>query len=203
MEFLSPLDVSMPAGSAPAAGIARMGRSAQGALEYYDNGKLGSVPRVVACDVGTQTFTNSVTTDQDFTTLLTIPANTLVARKCFRVTVCVQIATGTSSATLRPYLKLGSTKVLQSKTLSDWINNVTESCTWEMFIWGRVAPGGAANTTSGFTTRFISTGDPNVITQPVAVATNGALDLKFGVIYSATGGTDSIELQSWLVEELN
>lgn len=175
----------------------------QAAPNFYGNGQMGTIPKVVVCGTGTQTLTNSTTSDQDFTALGTLPANSLFTNKCFRVTVCLEIVTGVSSATLQPYLKVGSTKVARPKVLSDWTNSVTESVTWEFFIWGRAAPGASAAVTSGFTTRFISTGDPNIVGQPVNLATNGALDIIFGVTYSATGSTDTIELQAWLVEELN
>lgn len=173
-----------------------------GAPDFYGNGQLGTIPKVVARGTGAETLTNSTTSDQDFTALYTLPANALFTNKCYRVTVCVEFVTGVSSATINPYLKLGSTKVARAKTLSDYTNSVTESLTWEFLIWGRAAPGASANVTTGFTSRFISTGDPNVINQPVALATNGALAIVLGVTYSATGSTDTIELQSWLVEEL-
>ena len=173
------------------------------APNFSGNGQTGTVPKVVACGVGTETLTNSTTSDQDFTSFYTLPANTLFTNKCYRITVCCEIVTGTSSATINPYLKLGSTKVARAKTLADWTTTVTESVTWEFFVWGRAAAGAAAATTSGFTTRFISTGDPNVINQPVNLATNGSLAISLGVTYSATGSTETIELQAWLVEELN
>lgn len=175
----------------------------QSAPDFYGNNQTGRIPKVVSAGTGTETKTNSVTSDQDFTALYTIPANSLFTNKVYRITVTVEIVSGTSTATINPYLKLGSTKVCQAKTFSDWGNGLTESLSWQFLIYGRAAPGAAAAVTSGFLTRFISNGDPNTVNQPVNLATNGALDILFGITYSATGSTENIELQGWLVEELN
>ena len=175
----------------------------QAAPNFYGNGQMGTIPKVVACGTGTESKTNSTTSDQDFTALDTLPANSLFTNKCFRVTVLVEIVAGTSSATISPYLKIGSTKVVTSKTSSDWTNGLTDGLTFTFLIFGRAAAGASAAVSSGAVTRFISTGDTNTTNQPVNLATNGTLDIIFGVTYSATGSTETIGLQGWLVEELN
>lgn len=175
----------------------------QGSPNFYGNGQMGTVPKVIACGTGTESKTNSTTSDQDFTALYNLPANALFTNKCYRVTVCVEVATGSSTATLGGYLKLGSTKVAVNTTNSDWINSVTQTATWQFLIFGRAAPSASSNVTVGFPTLFISNGNPNNLNMPIAVATDGALDIILGIVYSATGSTETVQLQAWLVEELN
>lgn len=175
----------------------------QAAPNFYGNGQLGTIPKVIACGTGTESKTNSTTSDQDFTALYNLPANALFTNKCYRVTVCVEVATGSSTATLGGYLKLGSTKVAVNTTNSDWINSVTQTATWQFLIFGRAAPSASSNVTVGFPTLFISNGNPNNLNMPIAVATDGALDIILGIVYSATGSTETVQLQAWLVEELN
>jgi hypothetical protein len=175
----------------------------QAAPNFYGNGQLGTIPKVIACGTGTESKTNSTTSDQDFTALYNLPANALFTNKCYRVTVCVEVATGSSTAQLGGYLKLGSTKVAVNTTNSDWINSVTQTATWQFLIFGRAAPSASSNVTVGFPTLFISNGNPNNLNMPIAVATDGALDIILGIVYSATGSTETVQLQAWLVEELN
>lgn len=190
------------AGTPAAAG--ELGRDAtQLAPNWYDNGQLGTIPKVIAAGVGTQTLTNSVTTDQDFTSIYTLPANSLFTNKIYKVTVMIETVTGTSTATLGFYLKLGATKVVTTSA-NDITNSTTRSAIFTYYIFGRAAPGAAANVSSSFIIggMFIG-GSTNVTNQPVALATNGALNITLGIVYSATGSTDTVELQGWLVEELN
>lgn len=175
----------------------------QAAPNFYGNGQLGTIPKVIACGTGTESKTNSTTSDQDFTALYNLPADALFTNKCYRVTVCVEVATGSSTATLGGYLKLGATKVAVNTTNSDWTNSVTQTATWQFLIFGRAAPSSSSNVTVGFPTIFISNGHPNNLNMPIAVATNGALDIILGIVYSATGSTETVQLQAWLVEELN
>lgn len=175
----------------------------QAAPNFYGNGQLGTIPKVIACGTGTESKTNSTTSDQDFTALYNLPANALFTNKCYRVTVCVEVATGSSTATLGGYLKLGSTKVAVNTTNSNWIDSVTQTATWQFLIFGRAAPSASSNVTVGFPTLFISNGNPNNLNMPIAVATDGALDIILGIVYSATGSTETVQLQAWLVEELN
>ena len=191
------------AGTPNAAG--EIGRdSTQLAANYYDNGAVGRVSRVVAAGVGTETFTNSTASDQDFTTaIFTIPANSLFASKRYRVTLELELVTGVSSVTLINYLKLGTTKVVGHSAV-DFTNSVTRSVSMVYNICGREAAGAAANVTSmPAGNPFLPAGAANTVNQPVALATNGTLAITPGVTYSGTGSTETIELQSWMVEELN
>ena len=171
----------------------------QSALNYYDNGALGTVPKVVAAGVGTESFTNSVTSDQDFTSVYTIPANSLFTNKMYRVTLTFEHVTGTSSVTAASYLKLGSTKVYTSVALNHG-DSLTRSWQAIYIISGRAAAGAAADVSTGSSNPFYTV---NTVDQPTALATNGALAITPGITYSGTGSTDTQELQGWMVEELN
>lgn len=189
------------AGTPNAAG--EFGRdTTQSALNYYDNGALGTIPKIVASGVGTQTFTNDVNTDQDFTSVWTIPANSLITNKKYRVTVVLETVTGTSTATITLYCKIGASKVYISGLVSNLPDAQTRTRAFTFLISGRAAAGASANvTTSALTASW--TDLANTVDQPVALATNGTLAITPGITYSATGSTDTVELQSWMVEELN
>ena len=191
------------AGTPDAAG--EIGRdSTQLAANYYDNGAVGRVSRVVAAGVGTETFTNSTASDQDFTTaIFTTPANAIFTNKRYRLTLEYELTTGVSSVTLITYVKLGATKVVAHSAV-DFTNSVTRSVSMVYNICGREAAGAAANVTSmPVGNPFLPAGAANTVNQPVALATNGTLAITPGVTYSGTGSTETIELQSWMVEELN
>lgn len=175
----------------------------QAAPNFYGNGQLGTIPKVIACGTGTESKTNSTTSDQDFTALYNLPADALFTNKCYRVTVVVEVVAGSSTAVLSSYLKIGSTKVVISKSTTDWSDNVTQSLSWQFLIFGRAASGASSAVTSSVLGRFVSNGDANTVNQPVNLATNGALDIILGITYTATGSTESAQLQAWLVEELN
>lgn len=166
----------------------------------YDNGQLGTIARVVGRGTGTESFTNSVTTDQDFASVYTIPANALFANKLYTVKLLFETVTGVSSATAAVYLKLGGTKIfaLQGTNMQD---SSTRSSTIEVMIFGRAAPGAAADIACGSAGVKVGDGLNNTINQPIAVATNGDLAITPGVTFSATGGTESLQLLGWVIEE--
>ena len=157
----------------------------------------------IATGVGTETLTNSVATDQDFTSMYTFPANSIYTNKVYRVTVLVEAVTGVSTATLTHYLKIGGTKVYTQST-DNISNSTTTSWSYSFLIFGRAAAGASANVSTAFLSPNIATSIPkNLTDQPVALATNGTLTVIFGIAYSATGSTETVEQQGFLIEELN
>lgn len=178
--------------------------SATGATTQYSGltASVGSFPRVLAVGRPGGTLTNSTTADQDFAAIYTIPANVLVANKVIRVTLGTQLATGVSTATMTPYVKVGSTKVAITS-----VGNVTDSVTRvaqvQFDIIGTAAPGASVAVECSPSTSGTFFGSSSSVAQPVSgIATNGALDIIWGMAWSATGSTEVVTLLSYTVEEL-
>lgn len=173
------------------------------APNYYDNGRVGIIPKVVASGSGTQSITDSTASDQDFTAIDTIPANTLFTGKKLRVTLMFEMTTGVSTNTFALYLKLGSTKVF-TQTAQNFINSSTINFTMQFIISGRAsASASSAVTTSAVIGMGANLNGGNITNQPVNLATNGSLDIVPGGTFSGTGSTETLQLLDWLVEELN
>lgn len=196
------IDEAVISGTPDSAG--ELGRdTTQTTLNYYDNGMLGTIPRVIAAGVGTQTFVDSVATDQDYTSLITLPANSLFTNKMYRVTLTFEMISGVSTNTMIAYLKLGSTKVF-TQTAQNFLNSTTVSFTLQFLISGRAAASASsAVTTAAIVGMGANFNGGNITNQPVNLATNGTLAITPGVTWSGTGSTESLELQAWLIEELN
>lgn len=149
--------------------------------------------------------TNDVTSDQDFSSIYTIPANYLEENKALRVTVGFQWSTGVSTATVSLYLKLGSTKTFQTG-FTNLTNSITRSGTITFLIYGTAAAGAAANVeTFGEGIVFVANPDNalNNVSQPVALATNGTLDIVPGVNWTGTGSTETFTIRTFIVEGVN
>lgn len=188
----------------PAAAGALGYDSATGHTEQYSGltGSVGSFPRVLAVGTGTETLVNSTTSDQDFTSIYTVPANVIATKKVLRISLFFENISGTSSVTSSPYLKLGSTKVYASVG-SNIADGVTRSHVMELLVFGRAAAGASANVSVAPVYDRATPNYTNNVNQPIAIATNGTLNIVPGITFSGTGSTESIELQGWLVEELN
>lgn len=157
----------------------------------------------IATGVGTQTFTNDVATDQDFTSMYTFPANSIYTNKVYRVTVFLEAVTGVSSVTVTHYLKIGGTKVYTQGT-DNIGNSITTSYSYSFLIFGREAVGASANVSTAILYPNTATSMPrNITDQPVALATNGTLTINMGLAYSGTGSTETTEQQAFIIEELN
>jgi hypothetical protein len=195
------IDEAVISGTPDAAG--ELGRdTTQLAPNWYDNGQVGTIPKVINVGVGTQTFTNDATTDKDFTSLYTLPANAIFTNKVYRVTLFLEQVHGVSSVTRTYYLKMGATKVYTGGA-SNAAASVTRSLVLVLYVFGRAAAGAAANVSTASLAATFNLGDSNAVDQPVALATNGTLAITPGITYSGTGSTETDELQGWLVEELN
>lgn len=196
------VDEAVISGTPDAAG--ELGRdTTQTALNYFDNGQLGTVPKVIAVGIGTETLTNSATSDQDFTSFYTFPANSIFTNKVYRITVWFELVMGTSAAGWNIYAKMGSTKVLEF-TAQNVADGVTRSTALSFLIIGRAAAGAAAATSTAPVNAFYGNSNAmSSINQPVNLATNGTLAVTMGVTWSATGSTETLEQQAFMIEELN
>ena len=159
----------------------------------------------IASGVGTQTLINSVTTDQDFTSMYTFPANSIYTNKVYRVTIFSELVSTATALTVGTYLKIGTTKVYTT-VANDPQDNRTCSIAFVFYIFGRDAAGASANVSTTLVSSNLSDSsvlDQNTTNQPVALATNGTLTISFGVIWSAIGSADTLEQQGFIIEELN
>lgn len=161
--------------------------------------------KVVAKGHPAESKTNSTAAEQDYTSLYSIPANTLVENKIFRVSILFQASTGSTTVTYNPYIELGGTKVY-TVTAADPGNSVTRSMEMVFYIHGTAAAGasvpvevGTANGAGNFPNFGAQS---NNTTQPVSLATDAALSIVFGVAFSGTTATESLTLRTFVVEEL-
>ena len=157
----------------------------------------------IATGVGTQTLTNSVSTDQDFTSMFTFPANSIYTNKVYRVVGSFESISGVSSASITSYLKIGTTKVFNTAAAGNIADSLTRQTTFVFYIYGRAAAGAAAAVSAVPVGILYSSALNNTVTQPVNLATNGTLTINFGVTWSATGSTETVEQQGFIIEELN
>ena len=173
-------------------------------ISTYSNGMIGNVHRTVGFATGSQSKTNSVTLAQDFTSLYSFPANTIFTNKVYRVSFTTTFVTGTSSVTAIHYMKLGSVNVT-SVSLGNIVDSATpRTITSQYLIEGLSAVGATANVTTSPINNPGAVGTAaNTVSQPVARATNGALALTIGITWSGTGSTETMTLNSVMVEELN
>ena len=155
----------------------------------------------IATGVGTQTLTNSNTSDQDFTSMFTFPANSIYTNKVYRVTISCELISGVSAVNVDTYLKLGSTVVARLSGAGNVTDSVTRNFTFTFYIFGRAAAGASAAVTTASTGLLLSSSLAH--DQPVNLATNGTLTINFGVKWSGTGSTETVEQQAFIIEELN
>jgi len=135
------------------------------------------------------TLTNSVATDQDFSSLYTIPANTLVLGTCISAKINFQWERGTSTATWITYLKLGATKVYTSGAVNP-ADGLTRGGMMEFLICGTAAAGASVAVDTMRTESYNNDNAQNNTAQPVSLATNGTLTIVPGVTFSGTGSTE-------------
>lgn len=135
-----------------------------------------------------------------------IPANYLTAGKLLRVTLGWKMTTG-ASANLTIKLKAGST-LLSQNVAGVPTGSVTGMTFATVFYLQAIdVPGAAANVQilpiSNYAS-YTNVLNINNVTNPVALATNGALSLVASTLWSAAGtGTNAITLSQMIVEALN
>jgi hypothetical protein len=175
--------------------------------------KLGNLPVSRVRRVGystSDTITASVvgTTETDFATNYTIPANLLVAGKVLRVTVGLLFTLSGSPPTIIFKLKIGAV-VLYAGTATTTgptaVTNVGGGACW--LIQGTAAAGGsvAVETEVIGVPQFLVpyTSSYNTVAQGVNVATNASGLLALAVRFGASTAGNSVTLRQFIVEELN
>lgn len=146
---------------------------------------------------------NDVATEQDYTSIYTIPANYLTENKIIKITLVYQWTTGVSTATALHYLEIGGVKVA-STGAQDYTNSITRSSSFTYLLHGTAAAGASVAVETGVSASIaVNINATNTVTQPVNLATNGTLTVVPGITYSATGSTETNVLRTYLVEALN
>jgi hypothetical protein len=164
----------------------------------------GSFPRVLSVTRPNEALSNSTTADQDYTSVFTIPANYLIAQKVLRLNLLFQYVTDGAASTIQAYLKLGSTKVYTQSAVNTPANSVTRSTVLQFLIFGTAAAGASANVDSCIISGgLLNSTVNNATAQPVALATNGTLNIVPGLAYGSGTGGESCTLMDAIVEELN
>jgi hypothetical protein len=179
----------------------------------------GYFPRVlIATNCTTEgncTTTNEVnansgeqgTTETNFASSISIPANFLVAKKSLRVSAVFEATTSGSAPNITLRLKAGSTVLWQSGTAGPGNNlsNAGSGMTW--VIQGTAAPGASVSVETGGVGNICSAAtNPNcgrnTVAQPVSVATNASFTLQLSAQWSAATNGNNVKLRAFLVEEI-
>ncbi len=199
--------VPTSAGAAPSASGQVAVDSTRGTFKVYDDllataNPLETVPSI---QLGSSdTLTCSVigaATPTNFATTYTIPANTLIANKGFKVSVAFQV-TGQGTPSFTFDMLLGTTVVFTGPSAAV---NLTNTGIGAIFlVQGTAAAGASVNVNTG----LIGSGQlgilvRNTIAQPVAVATNANKAVTFRLTCSTNTAGNSVTLEQLMVESVN
>lgn len=174
------------------------------ALETVGEITLNGVKRSSVSFGSSDTVTASVvdTTETAFATTFSIPANYFVAKRGYRVTLIYE-TTSTASPTLTLRLKLGATNIYASAAIAP-ASATARGGSLQFLVLGTAAPGASVNVDTSVVGNYIisNAGNGNATTNPVAVATNGALVLSASAQWSANTAGNSVTLRALVVEQL-
>ncbi len=204
------LKLPTSAGAAPSASGQCAIDSTRGTEKCYDDLLAASTPRVTAPSTqlgSSDTLTCSVigaTTPTLFATTYTIPANTLIANKAFRVTIGSLFTASGSGPTFTLDILLGATVVWTG------VANAPAAATNNTFggsylIQGTAAAGASVNvvTSPVGSSLGVLWGGKGTVNQPVLVATNANKVLAGRLTCSANTAGNSVTLQQLVVESIN
>jgi hypothetical protein len=149
---------------------------------------------------GSGAFTNHTPT-------ISIPASYITTGRGLRILLWLRFTTGSAAPSLDLRIRLGGTTVAQIGTNAPANNLATKTYGMEFVLMGLAAAGASANTetmlvgsSNGFANQILF----NSVSQPVALATNGALTLDFGSQWNSAGtGTNTLTLMGITVEGIN
>ena len=195
------IDEAIISGTPDAEG--ELGRdTTQKALNSYNNGVLGTIPKVILVGTGTETLTNTTSASlQNFTSIYTIPADFFVVNKVLRATFMVELVTGVNSITSLITLKIGSVTVSTTNT-SNRSDSLTVGHSLQFLIVCK-SVGGSGTLSTMQITPWGAAGE-NRTNQPVTIDTTVTNTLNLAVTWSGTGTpAETLEQQAWILEELN
>ncbi len=156
---------------------------------------------IVAKGTPLASFTNSVTTDQEFAPIYTIPANFLVSGKMIKVRFDLEWVAGATAVSETWYVKLGTTKVVIIGANTP-ANSSTRNFQWDCTFWGTAAAGAsvAVYSTCNNLGNMANGTLTNSVISTQNLATNGTLAIALGITFGATGGADTVKFYSHVVE---
>ncbi len=201
------LKLPTSAGAAPSASGQCAMDSTRGTQKCYDDLLATSTPRVTAPSTqlgASDTLACSTinTNPTLFATTYTIPANTLIANKAFRVSTGF-VAVGTGASTWILKLKLGTVAIFASTSATD--PNATAVGGMTMLIQGTAAAGGSVNveTEKIGGGNFVPLNNSDTLTQPVAIATNAQQVLAWELTCNNNTAAQNLQLRQLVVESIN
>jgi len=212
--------VPKAAGAAPtAAGDLRYDTTQDAWKGGGAGGVTGSIPRVLAttnCTTAGNCTTNGAnqvdaasgqqgTTETNFASNWSMPANFLVANKAVQVCGIFEYTTSGSAPTLLLRFKAGSANLYAMAAGVAPSNSVTRGFGLCVGLQGTAAPGASVSTETGLLGAHFTIGNNaiNSIAQPVALATNGALTLQFSAQWGTATSGNTVRLRQFIVTELN
>src|SRR5579872_2291892 len=182
-----------------------------GSGNVKDSGTLlTSLEHVLFTQFSTSDSKSCNTTEADYSTSYSIPSSYIVANKLLRVTIGVSLTSNGSPPGMAFNLKLGSTTVYTATQTAPPASLTTVPGGVTFYIQGTAAAGASV---SVFVHPILSPAingtagvpfDGPSVAQPVAgIATNTSIEIKAGLVCSATSGTTGMTLNQMVVEALN
>jgi hypothetical protein len=164
-------------------------------------------PRTLSAQVGSSdTVTASVvsTTETDFATVFSLPANLFNANTVIAVYPVFEYTSSATPPTLTVRGKLGATVVRSTITIAPAANQTARGIADGYLMQGTAAPGASVNVETGLIGfhLYSNANLGNNTAQPVAVATNGALVVTISAQWGANTAGNSITLRQLIVEQL-
>jgi len=213
------LVVPKAAGAAPTADGDMRYDTTQEAVVAGGNGTVtGFVPRVLRmtnctteanCTAGNEVDADSGqqgTTETNFASNWSMPANFLFTNKAIQVCATVELTTTASPPTLTLRFKAGSTVLAAQPAQTTGANMTNRGLTFCLMLQGTEAAGASVSVEAGVLgwgthnqTLFL-----NNIDQPVAgIATNGALTIQVSAQWGTATTGNTAQLHQFYVMELN
>jgi hypothetical protein len=173
----------------------------------------GKVPRILSSQFSTSdTLTASVisTTETEFATTFQVPANYIISNRVLVMQIGGQFTSSGSPPTTILRVRMGAvgiggtiiyqgpTAAYQSGLTSNGVGNA-------LLLIGTGAAGASVNTitTPWFAGSAANVQSRNTVAQPVALATNGALNINVTLQYSANTAGNSMTLLNLIVMEFD
>lgn len=164
----------------------------------------GSLPRLLSVTRPAETVTNSTTSDQDLTSVFTIPASYLISAREIVAVFDVTVVTDGAASAIKFYLKLGANKCYDENASATPANSANYALRIVYSIIGTGAAGAAVNVECAHT----DVGVPGAASYRNSIATtthatNGTLNIVPGITYGTSTGGESFTLRQATIWGIN